>query len=236
MPPKLDEYCKTGKVIDESLCQTSMDKVCEQVAELFDKKPAFGHKISSQFVSKGKEQDEIQRLKKIKFGMKFYQKHVRMSQLLFQVAKCNDLDCEFCDGTWKSNFQEIVGGRFVPVPILMTYGENGFTYGRPEFKQKLKPNQWFGNFSQNKMLNELNMFKNNQLFGYDFFNGAVSTELLKERTCEDCGYYLMTKGMYEEHLKVCNLNKYRSLMKKRREEAKRRKKERELRKQQQIGD
>lgn len=50
------------------------------------------------------------------------QVHVRQSQYLLQIIKCNDLKCCF---EWRTSYSKVIPRRFLPPPFLFKASANG---------------------------------------------------------------------------------------------------------------
>ena len=116
--------------------------------------------------------------------------HVRSSQYLLQVVKCND---ESCCKPFRSNINAILRNRFLPAPVMYTKKESGvFAATEDELESA-----HFGSLSERILLDHIRP-KDFKILPYDFYCPSVRPKILT-RVCKKCGLYFCTVTALKLH-------------------------------------
>ena len=126
-------------------------------------------------------------------------RHVRSSQYLLQIVKCDDIAC--C-GPFLSAYRTIVPDRFLPPPYAVYQSpEEGLKWIRSDktgvylsLHQAMQLRSLIPPFIHRKFPKQL---------PYDAFNPGVKEDSLKKRCCKICGLYSGTIKSINKHQKDC---------------------------------
>ena len=129
---------------------------------------------------------------------KWRSNHVRSSQYLLQIAKCNNITC--CT-PFRSSCKNVAKDRFLPLPFAMSQSlDNGFTWTRSDkTSQHLLVHQ---TIAMSGVIRKFVQQKYPLGILYDAFNPAVEDDL-KNRMRSICGMYFATIKMILMHHRFC---------------------------------
>ena len=135
----------------------------------------------------------------IEKDQEWHAKHVRESQYLLQIVKCNDGSC--CNPRRSSLFRFSLDG-FLPPPLPVIQGKNGLEYG--ESAENSKFVSLFTNLAINKSIYPPRAaVKFLKGIPYDFACLNVEKDLPR-RVCASCGLYFATMKSNAAHKAWCN--------------------------------
>lgn len=123
----------------------------------------------------------------------WYGKHVRESQYLLQIVKCDNRSC--CRPQRSSLFHILIEG-FLPPPLPILQGKHGLEYENESRNTFLSP---FANLALNKILPPRAATKFPNGIPYDFACPTVQ-DILPRRVCSTCGLYFATIKSNKAHL------------------------------------
>ena len=129
---------------------------------------------------------------------KWRSSHVRSSQYLLQIVKCNNITC--CT-PFMSSYKNVVKDRFLPPQFAMPRSlHNGFTWTRSD-----KTSQYLSLHKTIAMSGVIPTFAQRKYplgIPYDSFNPAVKDDF-KNRMCSICGMHFGTIKMISIHRQSC---------------------------------
>ena len=126
---------------------------------------------------------------------KWRSSHVRLSQYLLQIVKCNSIACCIL---FRSSYKNIVKDRFLPTPITKSQSlHNGLPCTRSDKTSQYLPlRQTIG------VIPTFVQWKYPLRIPNDAFNPAVKGDL-KKRMCSNCGTYFGTIKIMSSHRQCC---------------------------------
>ena len=152
-----------------------------------------GHPTVAQYVNP--EVSELDEGKLIVRDQKWFCKHVRKSQYMTQIVKCQDMQC--CQKS-RSSFFKIAPGRFLPPPIPLCQTQQGL-------KGAQEANCIVAKFSslfvaqvlvpEDILPTSKKVFK---IYPYDMYCPSVQT-MLSDRMCKVCSIYFASQAMLRKH-------------------------------------
>jgi hypothetical protein len=120
------------------------------------------------------------------------QRHVRQSQYLLQIVKCEDIEC--CKPV-RSNIREYLKDQFIPPPIPLIKTNQGINLGSIDDKN--------GRFLDLATRLNCNFLLDNPIKCFDKFCPSVQSRINDPTyRCEKCGGYFVTKIMQKLHKQV----------------------------------
>lgn len=177
------------RTIDDELEKKNFQFAGEVLSEIWSEMIIDKYPVISQYISP--ESSEISE-KIIEKDQHWFSIHVRTSQYMTQIVKCDDLTC--CS-TPRSSIFKILKTRFLPSPIPLHQSDTGIIASSKE------PFQFCSLFASysisiNSILPSSDLTFNIQ--PYDIFCPSVQT-VIKERICQKCGLYFSSIIMLKEH-------------------------------------
>ncbi|XP_023240195.1 uncharacterized protein LOC111638679 [Centruroides sculpturatus] len=175
-----------------------------------------GHAVIAEFIKPADSTDSFDEL-----NHDWYIKHVRESQYLLQITKCDDVQC--C-GLIRSNIRTILTAGFLPAPCQITHDEITGLLKVPQTMNHADEDARFMHLFQRLNLESfvLSQTGNQNNLPYDYFCPTIQSQI-KERTCFTCHMYFASKKKISEHKKLTNHKVCFSKMKPVRIEARRKK-------------
>ena len=126
-------------------------------------------------------------------GSLWYAKHVRESQYLLQISKCNDLGC--CSEP-RSKLRSILPTGFLPPPILLS--------GVLEAAEPLSQDAHYCPlFIQLAATIKVPTVDDIEEMPYDFYCNSIQNKL-KKRICSTCSLYFATQDAMKAHKSNCH--------------------------------
>lgn len=178
---------KSKKTIDSELEERNFFHAQEVLSERFESIKIDGHNVVSEAIAPNASemaQDEI-----MFKDQQWTSHHVRSSQYLLQIKKCNDLKC--CS-IFRSQINSYFRG-FLPPPVAMVTDE----VSRPQLAvPRCSPNPKFMSLMQTKAL------FNSEEIPYDYFCPSVTQKALADRTCKSCNIYFGSVSLLNKHTVV----------------------------------
>ena len=164
----------------------------ETLAEIWNKLTIDGHCTISEFVNE--EDSDLKEI--ITKDCAWFQQHVRSSQYLLQVVKCNNLEC--CIP--RSNYFNLLS-QFLPAPIPISQIANKLGV---DLKNGKFPDLGITKSLDLKLLIDKSKIpKGGNLINlqYDLFCPSMTNEIVK-RTCIKCNLYFASATLVTQHNKL----------------------------------
>ncbi|XP_065172441.1 uncharacterized protein [Atheta coriaria] len=174
----LDEQ---GRTKDHDLEKKNFQKAGEVLSEVWKKMVIDGHDVVAEYVE---PDDKAESFVPDLPSPQWYSEHVRESQYLLQVLKCDD---RACCGHVRSSLRSILPERFMIPPYPILQSSSGLCIPKPEEHD----GKTFATFL---LLLSLGISPSLQ----------KDRQQLLERTCQWCGLYFCTKKKVKEHVNSCH--------------------------------
>ncbi|KAF9424358.1 hypothetical protein HW555_000497 [Spodoptera exigua] len=132
-------------------------------------------------------------------SLQWYSEHVRESQYLLQVVKCDD---RACCGDLRSSLRSILPARFVIPPYPILQSSSGLCIPKPQEHD----GKTFATFLLRRSLGITPTHEGFNKLPYDLYCPSLQKDRrqLMERTCQWCGLYFCTKKKVKEHVNSCH--------------------------------
>ena len=185
-----------GTTIDKELEKKNFEKAGNCLAEVWNQSEIDGYPIQAKYIPPGQQQfgsvpEKSEAWKSI---------HVRQSQYLIQVVKCDDVEC--C-GIQRTNLKAYLHDGFLPAPVKYTKDATGMV---PASRDATEAGHFIGLSKRIclKMLDPDYLYKNESRFPlpYDYYCPSLTDKKLEERVCKECGLYFASKKSQTAHGKV----------------------------------
>uniref|UniRef100_UPI0035900373 uncharacterized protein isoform X2 n=1 Tax=Myxine glutinosa TaxID=7769 RepID=UPI0035900373 len=180
----------SGKTIeDANLEVVNFKKVGDSLAEVWSSTVIDGYSVTSEYVEPAGLQLE-------KVSPKWAKNHVRESQYLLQVVRCNDRTC--CT-EWRSNWNKVFPKRFLPAPYPLQQTTCGLRVSEPSDAVDC---HMYTSISQRMAfhLKPASESEHDEV-PFDFHCPSVQANL-EERLCGKCGMYFASRLAVEHHAGV----------------------------------
>ncbi|KAJ8666270.1 hypothetical protein QAD02_007932 [Eretmocerus hayati] len=193
---KFGSHLKGGKTVNKELERKNFAHAGETLAELWNEMVLDSHPVHAEYIHPLDEE-----LKPRAVDEQWYLNHVRESQYLLQISKCQDKAC--CSPP-RSNLRSILPTGFLPSPTLV-HNEKGTGILKAVPLGEEHANARFLPLFQRLALVNLEIpnpdgFKK---IPYDLYCPSVRSEL-SGRICKTCGIYFVTKKAATDHMKSLN--------------------------------
>ena len=119
--------------------------------------------------------------------------HVRQSKYLIQIVKCYNEDC--CK-RMRTNLTTVLGGRFLPPPILYEFNAAGVTCADVDSK-----NGHFMDLFKRLALDSVKPLEAPVPLPNDFYCPSISRSI-RSYICDRCGLYVVTKEALKSHKRM----------------------------------
>ncbi|XP_054746672.1 uncharacterized protein LOC129251332 isoform X2 [Anastrepha obliqua] len=116
----------SGRILGESLEKDNFRKAGDILAEIWSAVCIDGHEVVAKYIGPNNDTSSVPDLP----AEEWYTEHVRESQYLLQVVKCDDQKC--CSPRW-SDLHMIIHHRFLPPLYPITQVDGRLTI--PDFKE-----------------------------------------------------------------------------------------------------
>lgn len=166
---------------DTELEKSNFKAAGDVLAEIFGNVTINGFDVIAEFLE---PQPEPYYDKEIDF--QWFDIHVRSSQYLLQIGKCEDTNC--CQ-EYRSDIRQFLASPFLPPPIPLKYKPN------IQICQQIDSDTRFANLFQN-----LALFDASEIC-YDAHCPSLSNNQLKSRKCQKCGKYYTSAMIMKQHVK-----------------------------------
>ncbi len=182
-----------NETVDEELEVKNFAKAGEILAEVWSKTVIDGYDTVAEYIQPEYETPITEK------DQQWHAKHVRESQYLLQVVKCDDQTC--CNPRRSSLFRCLSDG-FLPPPLPIVQGKNGLEFGENQENRKFL--SLFTNLAVNKNIFPARAaIKFPKVIPYDFACPSVEKELPR-RVCGRCGLYFATIKSNTAHKTWCD--------------------------------
>ncbi|XP_025996071.2 uncharacterized protein LOC113005141 [Solenopsis invicta] len=181
-----------GKTVDKELELKNFEYAGRALAEVWSSLTIDGHPVHAQYVPPGEKLDTSEEC-----DAKWYSRHVRESQYLLQIVKCNSHDC--CSIT-RSGLKRVLSEGFLPLSIRVTQTTHDLV---------VTENETDGSFLD--LMTRISLKLNPDSRGflqvpYDLFCQSIKSQL-DGRICKTCGLYHASKKSLLHHSKHVHFQK-----------------------------
>ncbi|CAF4890528.1 unnamed protein product, partial [Rotaria socialis] len=181
----------SGKTIDSTLEIQNFKRAGECLAEVWNELTIDSYPVACQYIEPVDGKNSFS-LDTNDIDLNWLQLHVRQSQYLLQIIKCNDLNC--CS-SWRTNYPKVISQRFLPPPCPFKYSSNGLCVAELNDKDGR-----FVDLLQRLILNNIVPAIN---MVYDYACPSVQNELAK-LTCPVCFLYHASIATMTRHKRLHN--------------------------------
>ncbi|KAK3919263.1 Mitogen-activated protein kinase kinase kinase [Frankliniella fusca] len=172
----------SGNTIDKGLEIKNFEHAGTVLADIWSEMVLDGHPVVAKYVPPNEDLPDVTEM-----PQRWYADHVRESQYMFQVVKCDNLNC--CSPR-RSNLHQVMYQRFLPAPFPFCQDP----FGIPEDSSEAK----FPAFLIRQSLSlRPDSYKYKEI-PYDLYCPSVRDEI-DGRTCQDCGLYFNSKTSLQAH-------------------------------------
>ncbi|XP_050498755.1 uncharacterized protein LOC126879621 [Diabrotica virgifera virgifera] len=195
----LDEQ---GRTKDHDLEKKNFKKAGEVLSEVWTNMVIDGHGVVAEYVEPDNSAETfVPDLP----SQQWYSQHVRESQYLLQVVKCDD---RACCGHMRSSIRTILSERFVIPPYPILQGSSGLYIPKPEDHD----GKTFAPFLLRRSLDIAPIYEDFGKLVYDQYCPSLQKDhhILLERTCQRCALYFCTKKKAKAHENSCHIKQLHS--------------------------
>jgi len=172
---------KNGKTVDIELEKQNFGYAGESLAKIFENVVIDGFPVITEYVQPDDPEDEINFTNEVNETWKM--NHIRSSQYLLQIVKCQDTTC--CSSV-RSTYFNFFQNRFLPAPLPLKYTPN------LKIASAGDDNIKFASLFQNLIISSD--------IAYDSYCPSLS-KIIDERICIDCQLYFASLEMLKKHRK-----------------------------------
>ncbi|KAL4721037.1 hypothetical protein ACJJTC_012456 [Scirpophaga incertulas] len=189
----LDEQ---GRTKDHDLEKMNFQKAGEVLTEVWNNMVIDGHDVVAEYLE---PDDTAESFVPDLPSLQWYSEHVRESQYLLQVVKCDD---HACCGDLRSSLRSILPERFVIPPYPILQSSSGLCIPKPQEHD----GKTFATFLLRRSLGITPTHEGFNKLPYDLYCPSLQKDRrqLLERTCQWCGLYFCTKKKVKEHVNSCH--------------------------------
>ncbi|CAF4485859.1 unnamed protein product [Rotaria sp. Silwood2] len=178
-----------GNTINTELELQNFKRAGECLAEIWSELTIDSYPVVCRYIEPIVEKDSSSLNAKM-LDLNWLTVHVRQSQYLLQIIKCNDLNC--CP-PWRTSYSKVIAQRFLPPPFLFKHSINGIC--------ATELNDKYGRFVDLYQRLQLDNLIPAAHIGYDYQCSSVQDEILK-RTCSICFLYHPSSTAMIQHKKL----------------------------------
>ena len=179
---------KSNKTVDLELEQKNFKAAGEILAEVWSKTVIDDNPVVAEYSPAGNEIDFDRELEQ-----SWIDNHVRQSRYLLQIVRCKDIRCCL---TSRTNYDSILGRRFLPAPVPMKATAKGPAVNSDGQFGSLFQNLWLSHVTETKVF-DAHCPKLSHIT-----HKCGKTEL-QRRVCTICGIYYPTLKALNSHKKIC---------------------------------
>uniref|UniRef100_A0A8C4PZQ8 C2H2-type domain-containing protein n=1 Tax=Eptatretus burgeri TaxID=7764 RepID=A0A8C4PZQ8_EPTBU len=183
----------SGKTVDTSLEVRNFQKAGETLAGVWSGTLLDGYDVFAEYVEPG----DTSSLQVGDVSPKWTANHVRQSQYLLQIVRCEDRRC--CTD-WRTNWNKIIPTRFLPAPYPLQQSGNGVIVPEPEVADNCN---LFASLSQRLAFTVLepSAALEHQEIPFDLYCPSVRSEV-KSSMCRTCHIYCASQEAVKWHKAV----------------------------------
>lgn len=195
----LDEQ---GRTTDFDLEKMNFQKAGEVLAEIWNSMVIDHHEVVAEYVD---PDDTAEKLIPDMPSPEWYSEHVRESQYLLQVVKC---DNRACCRNMRSSLRLVLSGRFLTPPFPILQSSCGLYIPKPEDHD----GKTFAPFLLRRSLGITPTHEGFEKMPYDLYCPSLKGERhqLVGRTCKQCGLYFCAKKNAQTHRRSFHYRKEQS--------------------------
>lgn len=183
----------SGKTKDNELEVKNFRKAGETLAEIWSNCKIDSYQVEAEYIDPAESQLNTVQTK----SEKWLAKHVRQSQYLMQIVKCDD---QYCCKPWRTNWSQVISSRFLPAPFPFVYSAKGVKIPEPEDASQVSV---FASIAQRLMFSGVKPKAARE----DVFQGEVPYDLfcpsqarnIHQHVCSTCGIYFPSKAAVKRH-------------------------------------
>ena len=182
-----------GRTINEDLEIKNFEHAGITLGEIWSTTVIDGYPVKAEFIMPTEKVKNLE-----KKPSDWHKVHVRESQYLLQIVKCNNTEC--CSPVRSSLFM-INGDRFLPAPLPLKHTKHeGLVVSLNDPQARYPSLFLIKSLSKNILPRSASKFK----FGlpYDFACPSLQ-DTLSSRTCNVCGLYVASIKSLNNHKKTC---------------------------------
>ena len=186
----------SGETIDTELELRNFERAGSCLANVWNESIIDGYPVHAVYVTPGQQQlgSVPQKTEAWKSN------HVRQSQYLIQVVKCDDTDC--CSPL-RTNLKSYLGGQFLPAPVKYTKNSTGIV---PASRGNDDSGKFIG-LSHRLCLRKLDpqyhlQGKYRFPIPFDYYCPSLTDKQLEERIFKELGIYFASKKTQTAHSKM----------------------------------
>lgn len=175
-----------GITIDKDLELLNFGKAGESLAEIWSESIINNYPVIAKYIEPKTGQNLVNQTVSENWKLS----HVRQSQYLLQISKCDDRSC--CK-EFRSGIKDILPERFIPPPVLYIRNEKGV-------KSSENMTGHFNSLSWRLAL-KCPIEHPYHVLPFDYYCSSIR-ENIEERMCEFCGLYCSSKISVKSHVKL----------------------------------
>jgi hypothetical protein len=175
-----------GATINSELELLNFKKAGETLAEIWSETVIDNYPVFAKYIEPKTGQNIM--INSINENWKFT--HVKQSQYLLQIVKCDDSNC--CK-EFRSTIRDILSERFIPPPVLYVKRNEGI-------KTSDDMTGHFNSLSRRLAL-KCSVKHRFHVLPFDYYCPSIR-ENIEERICEICGLYCLSKNNVKSHKKL----------------------------------
>ncbi len=185
-----------GKTIDEELEKQNFGFAGQVLSEIWSAMEIDGFPTVAEYIDPANSELDIHHLKSK--DQMWFTEHVRTSQYLTQIVKCQNLTC--CSAS-RSSYFSIFPSRFLPPPIPLSQTPDGLKAPeRADFESHKFPSLFVLTQNLNREILPRST-RGLTVLPYDLYCSSVQSQLL-DRICKECSLYSASKVMLKSHMAV----------------------------------
>ncbi|CAF4172871.1 unnamed protein product, partial [Rotaria sp. Silwood2] len=179
-----------GNTLDEQLEIRNFKRAGECLAEVWNELTIDSYPVACRYIEPIDTKDSSSLLNPNTLDLNWLQIHVRQSQYLLQIIKCNDLKC--CT-KWQTSYSKVIPQRFLPPPFPFKVSSDGISVADINDKD----GRFVDLYQRLQLDNILPMIN----VPYDYNCPSVQNELQK-RTCPLCCLYHPSAAAMKRHKRL----------------------------------
>jgi len=174
----------SGKTVDEVLEAQNFEKAGQVLGEVWSAMKIDGYPVEARYIPPGEPDLPANQ------SQTWYKNHVRQSQYLLQIVKCENLEC--C-AIPRSSLRTILPEGFLPPPLMVWQSESGLAAA-----DIASPDGKFLDLFSRLAIRLEPKAAGFKAVPYDFYCPSVRAQL-SIRSCKTCGIYHSSKKAMEAH-------------------------------------
>lgn len=178
-----------GVTIDQDLELKNFEYAGQALAEVWSTLEIDEFPVTARYIAPGEEENELEEI-----NQEWYMNHIKSSQYILQIVKCNNLDC--CSPS-RSSLKNVLVNGFLPPPIKISQHEDGFL----RVADSQNSNAKFLDLLTRMTIKIEPEQSDFSVLPYDFHCPSVKSSLA-DRVCKKCGSYFASKKSQTIHFRA----------------------------------